>query len=321
MNRMARRFFSVLTVASGLAMAASVAAQVNWPVKPVRIIVPANPGGAADVLARRVARQLEEDTKQSFVVENRPGGGALIGTQAVVRSAPDGYTLLVHGVGGHVVPSKDNPNALDPAKDFTHIAYFGGVPVVFAVNPSVPATDIKSLIAFANSLPNGLSWGSPGLGTRSHIVGELLRDATGAKMTHIPYKGATQALTDLMANEISAVGMTLSSVRPLIAANKFKPIAISSVQRIPGLPNVPTFAESGFPKLTGASWFGVSGPPGMDAAVTRKINADMNRALSAPDVKKAFSEGSFEMIAMSAADFTRFFLEEISVLAPYLKSN
>ncbi|MSQ50928.1 MAG: tripartite tricarboxylate transporter substrate binding protein [Betaproteobacteria bacterium] len=295
--------------------------QSPWPQKPVRVIVPANPGGAADVLARRVARQLEEDIKQSFVVENRPGAGALIGSQAVVRAAPDGYMLLVHGVGGHVVPSKDNPNALDPARDFTHIAYFGGVPVIFAVNPSVAANDVPSLIAFANSLPNGMSWGSPGLGTRSHIVGELLREATGAKMVHIPYKGATQALTDLMSNQISAVGMTLSSIRPVMGTNKFKPIAVSSIQRISGLPNVPTFAEAGHPKLTGSSWFGMSGPPGMDAALTARINADVNRALGAPEVKKAFLEGSFEMVAMSAAEFTKFFLAEIAVLAPYLASN
>ena len=296
-------------------------AQSSWPVRPVRIIVPSNPGGAADVLARRVARQLEEDTKESFVVENRPGGGALIGSLAVVRSPADDYTLLVHGVAAHVVPSRENPNALDPARDFTHIAYFGGVPVVLAVNPSVPANDVKSLIAFANGLPKGMSWGSPGLGTRSHIVGELLAETTGAKMTHIPYKGATQALTDLMANEISAVSMTLSSVRPLIATNKFKPIAVSSVQRVPGLPNVPTFAEAGYPKLTGSSWFGVSGPAGMDAALARKINADMQRALSAQDVKKAFNEGSFEMVSMSPAEFTQFFLDEIKLLAPYLRSN
>ena len=300
---------------------AQVQAQAPWPSKAVRIIVPSNPGGSADVLARRVAHQLEEDTRQSFVVENRPGGGALIGSQAVVRSPADGYTLLVHGVAAHVVPSKENPNALDPAKDFTHIAYFGGVPVVFAVNTSVPANDVKSLVAFSNSLPNGMSWGSPGLGTRSHIVGELLREATGAKMTHIPYKGAAQALADLMSNEISAVGMTLNSIKSLLSANKLKPIAVSSFQRIPGMGNVPTFAEAGFPKLTGSSWFGMSGPPGMDAALTRKINADVNRALSAPEIKKAFLDGGFEMASMTPAEFTRFFLEEINLLAPYLRGS
>ena len=297
----------------------SVHAQTPWPQKPVRIIVPSSPGGAADVLARRVARQLVEDLQQSFVVENIPGGGALIGTQAMVRAPADGYTLLVHGVGGHVVASKDNPNALDPAKDFTHVAYFGGVPVVFAVNPSVAATDIKSVVIYANSLPEGMSWGSPGVGTRSHIVGEQLREATGAKMVHIPYKGASQAITDLVGNRISAVGMTLSSIRPMLDAKKFRPIAISSFQRVPVLPDVPTFAEAGFPRLTGASWFGLSGPPRMPQALTDRINANVNRALSAPEVKKAFSDGSFETATMSSAEFTRFFLAEIALLTPYLR--
>jgi len=302
-----------------LAMLGSAHPQAPWPQKPVRIIVPSSPGGTADVLARRVARQLEEDLKQSFVVENLPGGGALIGAQAMVRAPADGYTLLVHGVGSHVVASKDNPNALDPAKDFTHIAYFGGVPIVFAVNPAVAATDIKSLVNFAHSLPDGMSWGSPGVGTRSHIVGEQLREATGAKMVHIPYKGASQAITDLMGNRISAVSMTLSSIRPMLDAKKFRPIAVSSFQRVLVLPDVPTFAEAGFPRLTGASWFGLSGPPGMPQAMTDRINANVNRALSAPEVKKAFSDGSFETLTMSADEFTRFFLAEIALLAPHLR--
>jgi tripartite-type tricarboxylate transporter receptor subunit TctC len=295
------------------------AAQAAWPQKPVRVIVPANPGGAADVLARRVAIQLEADLRQPFVVENRPGGGALIGTQAVVKSAADGYTLLVHGVGGHVIRTSENPNALDADKDFTHIAYFGGVPVMFAVNPSVPASDLKSLIAHVKSTPAGLSWGSPGVGTRSHIVGELLREATGTQMVHVPYKGAAQAGADLIANHISAASMTLSSIKTLLDAKKIRPIAVSSFRRLPAYPDVPTFAEAGFPKLTGSSWFGMSGPPGMARGLTDRINVEVNRALAAPEVAKAFADGSFETAAMTSAEFTKFFLAEIALLAPYMK--
>lgn len=318
MNTIIRRVGKAIALL-GMLGAAGTQAQTVWPQKAVRIIVPSSPGGAADVLARRVTHQLEEDLKQSFVVENIAGGGALIGTQAMVRAPADGYTLLVHGVGGHVVASAENPNALDPGKDFTHIAYFGGVPMVFAVNPSVPATDIKSLIAYANSQQSGISWGSPGLGTRSHIVGEQLRETTGAKMVHIPYKGANQAIADLLGNRLSAAGMTLSSARPMLEARKFRPIAISSFRRVPAFPDVPTFAEAGYPKLTGSSWFGVSGPPGLPPALTERINATMNRALSAPEVKKAFADGNFETATMSSAEFTRFFLAEIAILAPYLK--
>lgn len=202
-----------IAVALVVLLAGGVHAQAPWPQKPVKIIVPSSPGGAADVLARFVASRLETNTRQPFVVENRAGGGALIGSQIAVRSPADGYTLLVHGVAGHVVPSADNPNALDPAKDFTHIAYFGGVPVVFAVHPSVPAKDLKSFIAYTQSRPDGVSWASPGLGTRSHIVGELLNEVAGAKLVHIPYKGANQAMTDLMAGHVPAAGMTLSSIR------------------------------------------------------------------------------------------------------------
>ena len=312
---------SIAAAVALLALAGAVQAQAPWPQKPVRIIVPSNPGGAADVLGRRVALQLEENTKQPFVVENRPGGGALIGSQAVVRSPADGYTLLVHGVGGHVVPSADNPNALDPAKDFTHIAYFGGVPVVFAVHPSVPANDLRAFIAYSQNRPEGVSWASPGLGTRSHIVGELLKEVAGAKLVHIPYKGANQAMTDLMANHVPAAGMTLASIRGVLDGRKVRPLAVSSTRRIPDLPDVPTFAEAGYPKLTGSSWFGVSGPPGMAAPLVGRINAEFNRALSAPEVRKSFIDSSFEPDTMSSAEFTKFFLAEIALLAPYLKGK
>ncbi len=302
-------------------LAYAVQAQGAWPERPVTLIVPAAAGGSADVLARRVALQLEADLKQSFVVENRPGGGNLIGTRAVVGSAPDGYTLLAHGIGSHVIATADTPDALDPARDFSHIAYIGGVPAVLVTNVAVPVTDIKSLVAYSNAQPNGLSWGSPGPGTRSYIVGELFRDATGASMSHIPYKGGGQMVGDLLGNHIPAAFVTLNSTRSLIDDGKVKAIAISSSSRLAHYPNVPTFAEFGFPKLVGASWFGISGPPGMSAALTEQINAAVNRTLASPDLKKFMADADFEAKPMSALEFTAFFLSEIRLLEPYIKAT
>lgn len=302
-------------------LACSAQAQGAWPERPVTLIVPAAAGGSADVLARRVALQLEADLKQSFVVENRPGGGNLIGTRAVVGAAPDGYTLLVHGIGSHVVATAETPDALDPAKDFTHIAYIGGVPAVLVTNVAVPVTDIKSLVAYSRAQPNGLNWGSPGPGTRSYIVGELFRDATGANMSHIPYKGGGQMVGDLLGNHIPAAFVTLNSTRSLIDDGKVKAIAISSSSRLAHYPNVPTFVEQGFPKLVGASWFGISGPPGMPSVLTEQINAAVNRALASPDLKKFMADADFEEKPMSAAEFTAFFLSEIRLLEPYIKAT
>jgi tripartite-type tricarboxylate transporter receptor subunit TctC len=297
------------------------AQQQGWPQRQVTLIVPAAAGGSADVLARRIALQLEADLKQTFVVENRPGGANLIGARAVVAAAPDGYTLLAHGVGSHVIATAETPDALDPAKDFTHIAYIGGVPAVLAVNPATPASDLKSLVAYSKSQPNGLSWGSPGSGTRSYIIGELFRDASGANMTHIAYKGGGQAATDLLGNHIPAAFLTLNSARSLIDQGRVKALAISSSRRLEHYPNVPTFAEAGYPKLIGASWFGISGPPGMSAELAARINAAANKALAAPVVAKFLAEADFETTPMSAPEFTAFFLSEIRILEPFIKAT
>lgn len=296
-------------------------AQADWPQRQVTLIVPAAAGGSADVLARRIALQLEADLKQTFVVENRPGGANLIGARAVVAAAPDGYTLLAHGIGSHVIATTETPDALDPAKDFTHLAYVGGVPAVLAINPAVPATDIKSLVAYSKANPKGLSWGSPGPGTRSYIIGELFREATGANMTHIAYKGGGQAATDLLGNHIPAAFLTLNSARSLIDEGRVKALAISSSRRLDHYPNVPSFAEAGYSKLVGASWFGISGPPGMSAELAAKINAAVNKATASPPVAKFLAEADFESKAMSSPEFTAFFLAEIRVLEPYIKAT
>jgi tripartite-type tricarboxylate transporter receptor subunit TctC len=294
-------------------------AQPLWPRKPVTLIVPASAGGSADTLARRVAVALETEMKQSFIVENRPGGGNLIGTRAVIGAAPDGYTLLVHGVGSHVIATAETPDALDPAKDFTHIAYIGGVPAVLVSNVAAGIGDIKTLVDRSNSTPGGLSWGSPGPGTRSYIIGELFRDATKANMTHIPYKGGGQVASDLLGNHIPVAFLTLNSTRSLIDEGRVRAIAMSASERLSHYPRMPTFAELGYPTLTGSSWFGVSGPPGIPALLAGKINADFNRAASSEATRRFFEDADFEHVSMTASEFTRFFLSEVRLLEPYLK--
>jgi tripartite-type tricarboxylate transporter receptor subunit TctC len=210
---------------------------------------------------------------------------------------------------------------LDPRKDFTHIAYIGGIPAVLIANFGVPVSDIKTLVEYSHATPAGLSLGSPGLGTRSHIAGVLFRELTQANMTHIPYKGGAQAISDVLGNHIPAAFVTLNSARSLIDEGRVKALAITSASRLAHYGSVPTFAELGFPKLVGSTWFGISGPAGMPVSLTDKINRDINRALAATTVKQFLAEADFETAAMSPSEFTDFLLSEVVLLEPFLNAT
>lgn len=313
---------SVLT-AGMIALAASgaVHAQQTWPNKPVRVIVPYAPGGTADTLGRVVTRQMGDTLKQAFVVENRAGAAGLIGSQMVVKAEPDGYTLVVSGIGSHVVGPIDNPTAFDPMREASHIAYFGGPPTVLVVNAAVPATDLKSFITYVGTLKDGLSWGSPGQGTHGHLIGEGFRSMSRLKMVHIGYKGAGPAVLDLLANQIPAAFMTWSSASTHVKSGKLRAIAVTSAKRLPDMPELPTMGELGFPKLTGTTWFSLSGPAGMSRALVDKINGDVQRALETPEVKRVLAAQNIETVPMDAAAFTNFFSNEIERWAPLVKAN
>ena len=188
-------------------------------------------------------------------------------------------------------------------------------------NVAAPVKDVASLVAYSHSLPDGLSWGSPGPGTRSYIIGELFREVTKARIVHIPYKGAGQAATDLLGNHIPIAFLTINSARSLIDDGRVRALAVSSKSRLAHYPSVPTFADLGFPILTGSSWFGISGPPGMSALLANKINTDVNHAVASTAVTKFFTDADFESVAMSPSEFTKFFLAEISLLEPFIKAT
>jgi tripartite-type tricarboxylate transporter receptor subunit TctC len=315
--------FRKCLLAAGLAVslvlvAATASAQSDWPQKPVRIVVPYVAGGTADMLGRQVANLLSNAFGQPFVVENKGGAAGLIGSQQVARSAPDGYTLLVSGLGSHVVAPVNNQNSFDAMKDFTHIAFLGGPPTVLAVNVSSPVKNVKELISHAKNMPNGLSWGAPGVGTHGHLIGELFRTDAKLDMVHISYKGASPAVTDLLGNQIQAVFVTMSSAGAQIKAGKLRGIAVTADKRLDDYPDIPTFAESGYPKLTAMSWFSLSGPAGMPASVVNRLNTEVQKALASPDVRKKLANEGVQMRAMDAAAFTKFFASEIEFWTPYV---
>src|SRR5213082_928419 len=212
----------------------------DWPARPVKIVAPFAPGGTADTLGRLIAQQLADQLKESFVVENR--AGAVGGSEFVAKSPPDGYTLVISGIASHVIaPHLPGGTPYDPLKDFTHIALFGGPPAVFAVNPGIPAKTLKEFVALAKEKPGALSYGSPGPGTQGQLVMELFKHVAGIDVLHVPYKGAAAAVTDLMGGQITAVSTTLSTASGQIKGGRARALALSSAQRLPDYPDIPTF--------------------------------------------------------------------------------
>lgn len=317
-----RRLALLAGVALGAAalLPGAALAQSDWPSKPIRLVVPYAPGGSSDTLGRLIAKHLQEAFKQNVVVENKAGAGGVIGSKEVAKTAPDGYTLVVSGIGSHVIAPVDNPNAFDPMKDFTHIAMLGGPPLGMVVNAEQPMKDVKGFIAFVQGNAGGLSWGSPGQGTHGHLTGELFRQVNKLNMVHISYKGAGPAVTDLVGNQIPAAFMTLSSSNAHVDSGKLRLLAVSAAKRVTRYPDTPTLAELGYPQLTGTTWFSISGPPGMPKDVVDKLNAEIRRGLQTPALTKALAAESMETMDLDAAAFTRYVGAEIARWTPAVRS-
>jgi tripartite-type tricarboxylate transporter receptor subunit TctC len=292
-----------------------------WPARPVRIIVPFAAGGTSDNLGRIVAQKLSETLKQPFVVENRGGASGSIGSEMVARAAPDGYTLVVSGVASHVVVTALSKVPYDPIKDFTHIALFGGPPSVFAVNPSVPARDLKEFVALAKASPGKYAYASPGTGSHGHLVGEVFKKLAGIDITHVPYKGGGPATADLIAGHVPALSTTLSSAATQIRAGKARGLAVSSAARLPDHPDIPTFREMGYPELVATIWFGLSGPAGLPPDIVQRLNAEVRRALQSPDVRERLHPEGIEPGTLDPQQYTAFIAEELKRWVPILRAT
>ncbi|MEO7152775.1 MAG: tripartite tricarboxylate transporter substrate binding protein [Burkholderiaceae bacterium] len=321
---MPSRRLALLATLTGLALSAAAPLRAqpvsDWPSKPIRLIVPYAPGGSADTLGRLIAKHLGEAFKQTVVIENKGGAGGLIGSQLVAKAAPDGYTLVVSGIGSHVIAPVGQPAGFDPMKDFSHIAMLAGPPLAVVVNAELPVQDFAGFVSYIRANPKGLSWGSPGQGTHGHLTGELFRTQEKLNMVHIAYKGAGPAVADLIANQIPAAFMTLSSANAHIATGKLRLLATSSSKRLAELPGVPTLAELGYPGLTGTTWFALSGPAGMPPALVEKINAEVRRGMQTPAIKAVLKAESMETMDLDPAAFTRYVQSEIDRWTPAVKS-
>jgi len=275
----------ILTAGMLIAIAGLAAAQQAYPSKSIRFIVPFPPGGTTDQLARLVGQKLTESWDQQVIVDNRPGGNTIIGSEALVKSPADGYTILLTSIAHVIVPSL-LPTPYDAIKDFAAVATIASNELVLVLHPSVPANTLQELIALAKSRPGQLNYASTGSGTINHLAGELLNIRTGIKLQHIPYKGAAPALVDLIGGQVQMFINHPIAVIPYIRSGKVKAISISGESRLSVLPQVPTFSEAGLPGFDLKNWAGVAAPAATPKAIIDKLSAEIARILNLPEVKE-----------------------------------
>ena len=281
MNLLARpALISCLVIVAALAAMPNASA-ADYPVRPIKLVVPYAAGGPTDVLGRLVADYLGRDLKQAVIVENKPGAQGAIGAEAVARAEPDGYTLFV-AAGSIIVlnPMLYKKLSYDPVKDFRMLALVTDLPVVMEIHPSVPAKTVAEFVAYAKQNPGKLNFGSAGTGGTIHLAGEMFKQMAGIEMTHVPYKGAGPALTDLLSGNIQVMFDSMSTALPPVKSGLLQPLGVSSTQRSPDLPDVPTIAESGYPDYAVSVWYGIVAPSKLPDEIAQKISASLDRALN-----------------------------------------
>ncbi|HET7764298.1 MAG TPA: tripartite tricarboxylate transporter substrate binding protein [Burkholderiales bacterium] len=284
-----------------------------YPSRPVKIIVPAQPGGGLDLTGRTVGAELGRALGQSFIVENIGGAGGSIAALATKRAAPDGYTLMVGYVGTHGTNPAVRKLDYDAVRDFTPIAMVGGTPNILVVAPSVPVSDIKSFVDFAKKNPNRLNWGTGGIGLLNHLALEQFRAAAnleGAVYAH--YKGIGPAITDMLGGQINVLMPGLAAALPHIRAGKLKPLAVTGLKRNALVPGVPTFEELGYKGFDGVQWYGIVGPAKLPPEITRRLNAEINKSLAAPALRERLASEAMETMPMTPEQFGAFMKADIA---------
>jgi len=284
------------------------ASAVDYPVRPIKLVVPYAAGGPTDVLGRLVADYLGRDLKQAVIVENKPGAQGAIGAEAVARADPDGYTLFV-AAGSIIVlnPMLYKKLSYDPVKDFRMLALVTDLPVVMEVHPSVPAKTVAEFVAYAKQNPGKLNFGSAGTGGTIHLAGEMFKQMAGIEMTHVPYKGAGPALTDLLSGNIQVMFDSMGTALPPVKAGLLRPLGVSSTRRSPDLPDVPTIAESGYPDYAVSVWYGIVAPSKLPDEIAQKISASLDRALNDDTFRASLEKIGFPVFRpRSAAAITEF---------------
>jgi len=276
----------------------------DYPLRPVRLIVPFPPGGGNDIVARAVAQELGKSLGQQFVVDNRAGAGGAIGAELAARSPADGYTLFLGGVGSHVVnPSLHAKLPYDPIRDFAPVTLIASAPSVLVVTPSLQAASLSELTALAKAHPGKLNYASNGNGSSAQLAAVLYESMAGVRMVHVPYKGVAQALVELMSGEVQVMFGTLVAILPHIKAGRLRALAVTGRNRSALLPEVPTLAEAGLPGYEAGSWYGILAPSGTPAAVVTRLNAEINSAIRQPEVRERLAAEGAEVVGGAPEEF------------------
>lgn len=304
---------TLLQAAPALIYAPSLAlAQTAYPSKPIRYIVPVAAGGGSDLVGRTVTERWGKVVNQSFIVDNQGGGGGVIACQTTARSAPDGYTLMQGYVATHGTSPATRKLPYDPIKDFTPIGMIGATPNVLVVNNSLPVKNVKELIEYLKKNPGKVSYGSAGPGSLTHLTAELFKQASNSFMVHIPYRGITPAITDLIGGQTQVMFPGLAAALPYLKGERMRALAVTGRKRHPLLKDVPTLEESGFKGFDAIQWYGVVGPAKMPEAIVKTLSASLAQVLAQPDMKVKLSTEAIELVQMTPEFFGSFMQIDIA---------
>jgi tripartite-type tricarboxylate transporter receptor subunit TctC len=313
------RWICALLAAASTWLPTAAASADEWPSRPVRMINTFAVGGTADVLTRLVADQLSNAFKQQFFVETRAGAGGTIGVKAVIESPPDGYNFVLTNVSHLVLLPIGNPNlGYDPLKDLVTVGFIAGSPIVLSVNSASKITTLKDFVAWAQKSPKPLTYSSSGLGSSGHLVAETFAQLAGIKIEHVPYKGASQGLTDLAGNHIAFAAQTVSSSAALVRGGTLVALAHTGKERLPDFPDVPTFKEFGY-DIVATTWFTISGPAGLPNDIVQKVNAEMVRAMSKQEMRHRLQQDGLVTDPMSVEQLKAFIVSEQKRYRPALE--
>jgi tripartite-type tricarboxylate transporter receptor subunit TctC len=309
----------ILTMAGKLVYAQSAA---SFPSRPITIIVPFTPGGPTDMYARMIAAKMQEHWGQPVLVDNRPGGTGILGNNLVIKSPPNGYTLLFTSNSAHLISTLlKNPKPYDSIKDFTPITIAIKYPMYLLINPNIPAKTVPEFIAYAKANGSKLNYSSVGLGSGGHLACELFNIAAGTNITHVPYKGAVPAQASTIAGETQMFCDSVGNSQPMVDAGKLRGLATFSDKRVSTVDNVPTLGEVGLPGLAAYIWLGLLGPPGMPTDITNKLNAEVLRIMALPEIRDRALKGGNEIVANSPEQFSKDMAQEIVFWSRIIKEK
>ena len=319
---MTTRFQVCCVCAALLAIPAGATLAQTYPAKPVRMIVPFPAGGATDIVARLISQKLTESWGQQVIVDNRAGAGGTIGSDVAAKSPTDGYTLLMGTSSTHAIaPSLYSKLPYDPVRDFSPVTLIASATILLAVHPSVPAKNTRELIALAKKQPNVLSFASSGSGGISHLVGEHFKSVAGVQMLHVPYKGDTPALIDLVSGQVHLMFGTAVSFLPYVKSVRLNALAVTNPKRSPIVPNAPTVSESGLPGFEALQWFGIFVPAGTSRDVVTRLNAEIVKAVKLPDVRERLTGLGAEVVGSTPEQFAAFQKADTAKWAKVVKES